>query len=202
MTSAAHQAGIEHPADDADGDVHVDEAGPEHRDDGDDEDQEREGDDGVDEPAEERCRASRRNSRPGARSRRAEDERERRWRRARSAGRSGRPQMTRESMSRPKLSVPNGCAADGGWRSARVVEGERIVGRDEPGATAHEERAPPRIAMPASSVAEQRAACGAASGRAAALISAHPRVEGQPGRCRSAGRRPRRARRAPASAPG
>ena len=44
--------------------------------------------------------------------------------------------MMRERMSRPNWSVPKGCARLGGCSSARVVEGQRIVGRHELGATA------------------------------------------------------------------
>ena len=41
------------------------------------------------------------------------------------------PQMTRERISRPKLSVPNGCSHDGALQPRRCVLGDRIVGRDQ-----------------------------------------------------------------------
>ena len=69
------QPGVEHPADDADRDIHVAEAGAEHRDDGDDQHQEREGDDGIDEAAEHRLHDSRRIADQGA-DEGAEDERD------------------------------------------------------------------------------------------------------------------------------
>ena len=53
---AAQQAGVEHPADHADGDVHVGEPGPEHADDHDHQDQEGEGDHRIDEALEQRVR--------------------------------------------------------------------------------------------------------------------------------------------------
>ena len=41
------------------------------------------------------------------------------------------PQMTRERMSRPKLSVPNGCSQRRPLQPRRGVLDDRIVGRDQ-----------------------------------------------------------------------
>ena len=83
------QPGVEHPADDADGDVHVAEARPEHRDDGDHQHEEREGDHRIDDAAENGLRQAAVIADERA-DERAEEERRESSRRRRSACRSCR----------------------------------------------------------------------------------------------------------------
>ena len=81
-------------------------------------------------------------------------------------------------MSRPKLSVPNAVRRRGRPGGTPVVEGERVVGGDEPRGHGHEERG--RQDRDAGRAASPRAATWRAGERqrAAVAISAHPRVEG------------------------
>ena len=67
------------------------------------------------------------------------------------------PTMIIDSTSRPKWSVPNQCAAEGGLQLRRDVERGDVVGRPDEGDERREQRRPRRARRRAASVAHQRA---------------------------------------------
>ena len=126
----AGDARVEREVDDRGGEHDVAHRVAERRDDAHRQHEQREGHDGVGD-ARRRCgRSSRRRSRPPAPGEAADQEGPAPPTATAMPKSSRVATTTRLKMSRPSWSVPNQCAADGGFSAMRGVAGQRIVGHD------------------------------------------------------------------------
>src|SRR6185312_4890147 len=135
-----HKPGIEHPADRADSNEHVEEARSEHGHDGDDDDQERKGDDEIDDAAEQHVEPAAVIADEGADDGAEDDGKDGREYRDRQVD-VRRPDDAREDVA-AEIVGAEGMGKAGRMQDRRHVEGEGIVGRDPPRSRGDSEEEP------------------------------------------------------------